>query len=252
LFLERGDQLTETFHCPTCGAPLEYAGTGESVPCDYCHNSVIVPAELRPAARATDGFRVEEIHSRDQIYQQLKEVAALAQAGQEIKAIKLYRQLTHCSLVEAKTAVESLRAGGPFQLAQIAREAHGELPADVALPSDVEAEIKRLIQANQKIEAIKLYRQKTGVGLKEAKDAVEAMDTEGQLKQPVNTVRGKLLKLGIALFFFGIASIFPLVFIPLGITAWQDNQIGALIGVIIAVAIWTVVWGGIGCMFLFW
>jgi hypothetical protein len=43
-------------------------------------------------------------------------------------------------------------------------------------------EIMRLIQANQKIEAIKLYRETFGVGLKEAKDAVDAF-AEGRSAQ---------------------------------------------------------------------
>jgi hypothetical protein len=38
------------------------------------------------------------------------------------------------------------------------------------------AAIASLMHANQKIEAIKLYRQMTGMGLKEAKDAVEAIE----------------------------------------------------------------------------
>jgi ribosomal protein L7/L12 len=37
-------------------------------------------------------------------------------------------------------------------------------------------EIEQMLRKGQKIEAIKIYRQKTGVGLKEAKDAVEAME----------------------------------------------------------------------------
>lgn len=36
-------------------------------------------------------------------------------------------------------------------------------------------ELERLVREKQLIPAIKLYRQKRGVGLKEAKDAVEAM-----------------------------------------------------------------------------
>ena len=36
-------------------------------------------------------------------------------------------------------------------------------------------EVKRLVQQGQKIQAIKLYREKTGLGLKEAKDAVDAL-----------------------------------------------------------------------------
>src|SRR5271166_5196505 len=41
-------------------------------------------------------------------------------------------------------------------------------------PNDLESQILSLMGQNQKIEAIKLYRQETGFGLKEAKDAVEA------------------------------------------------------------------------------
>jgi large subunit ribosomal protein L7/L12 len=38
-----------------------------------------------------------------------------------------------------------------------------------------QSEVKSLVQQGQKIQAIKLYREKTGIGLKEAKDAVDAM-----------------------------------------------------------------------------
>ena len=41
-----------------------------------------------------------------------------------------------------------------------------------------EDELKELIFSGQKIAAIKLYREKTGLGLKEAKDAVDAMERE--------------------------------------------------------------------------
>lgn len=38
------------------------------------------------------------------------------------------------------------------------------------------AEVRALLERNRKIEAIKLYREHTGLGLKEAKDAVEAIE----------------------------------------------------------------------------
>ena len=41
--------------------------------------------------------------------------------------------------------------------------------------SNVSREIAEPVRQGQKIEAIKLYRQSTGVGLKEAKDAVEEL-----------------------------------------------------------------------------
>ena len=38
-----------------------------------------------------------------------------------------------------------------------------------------EGQIKELVAKGQKVAAVKLYREMTGVGLAEAKDAVEAM-----------------------------------------------------------------------------
>jgi ribosomal protein L7/L12 len=38
----------------------------------------------------------------------------------------------------------------------------------------LDAQLKELVQSGQKIEAIRLYRQQTGCGLKEAKDHIEA------------------------------------------------------------------------------
>ena len=39
-------------------------------------------------------------------------------------------------------------------------------------------QVKALLFANLKINAIKLYREQTGIGLKDAKDAVEAMERD--------------------------------------------------------------------------
>lgn len=41
---------------------------------------------------------------------------------------------------------------------------------------ELEDEVRRLMGERRKIEAIKLYRETTGIGLKEAKEAVEAID----------------------------------------------------------------------------
>lgn len=44
--------MPRTFNCPKCGAPLDYAGVGDTTRCPFCNNSVIVPAELRQAAES--------------------------------------------------------------------------------------------------------------------------------------------------------------------------------------------------------
>ena len=45
------------------------------------------------------------------------------------------------------------------------------------LPDDKIAALRELLFAGRKIEAIKLYREMTDVGLKEAKDAVESLES---------------------------------------------------------------------------
>ena len=43
-------------------------------------------------------------------------------------------------------------------------------------PADLHQQVVTLLQRRRKIEAIKIYKDATGVGLKEAKDAVEAVE----------------------------------------------------------------------------
>ncbi|NPC70036.1 hypothetical protein HPP05_09805 [Corallococcus exiguus] len=95
-----------------------------------------------------------------------KSLAELIRSGQMINAIKLYRELHGVGLKEAKDAVEAMRDG----------RAPMEPPVRRELPeSDANDAIERAVRSNNLIQAIKLYRAQHGVGLKEAKDAVEAM-----------------------------------------------------------------------------
>jgi len=94
----------------------------------------------------------------------LDEVRRLAFQGQKIQAIKVYRELTGAGLKEAKDYVDALESGG--QPAAISSAP----PADAGL-----AEVHALARQGQKIQAIKVYRELTGAGLKEAKDYVDAL-----------------------------------------------------------------------------
>ncbi|NRD44054.1 hypothetical protein HRD50_06035 [Corallococcus exiguus] len=93
-------------------------------------------------------------------------LAELIESGQMINAIKLYRQLHGCGLKEAKDAVEAMRDGR----ARMEHLERRELPGP-----ETDDAIERAVRSNNLIQAIKLYRDQHGVGLKEAKDAVEAM-----------------------------------------------------------------------------
>jgi ribosomal protein L7/L12 len=58
-------------------------------------------------------------------------------------------------------------------VAEIEHEIRQGDPPEAA---DIDDRVRNLALEGKKIEAIKLYRQTTGLGLKEAKDAVEAME----------------------------------------------------------------------------
>src|SRR4051812_41478719 len=88
-------------------------------------------------------------------------VRLLMEQDQIIEAIKLYRGRTGAGLKESKEAVEAIGRGQRFPRRQD--------------DGDYRDEVLSLLEQGQKIGAIKLFRERTGVGLKEAKDVVEAM-----------------------------------------------------------------------------
>jgi ribosomal protein L7/L12 len=96
----------------------------------------------------------------------MAEVRRALAAGNKIAAIKHYREATGLGLRDAKDAVEAIAAGrAPSPLAAAPVAAVGG-----------NATVLTLLAAGRKIEAIKVYREATGVGLKDAKDAVEALE----------------------------------------------------------------------------
>jgi large subunit ribosomal protein L7/L12 len=102
------------------------------------------------------------------------ELQALVAAGRKIEAIKRYRELTGVGLKEAKDAVEAMMRGA-------------SLPSRESADSPFESEIVSLLQGGKKIAAIKLYREKTGVGLKEAKDFIEALAADRRIAAPARS-----------------------------------------------------------------
>jgi ribosomal protein L7/L12 len=90
------------------------------------------------------------------------DVQAAWDSGNRVEAIKLLRESTGLGLAEAKALLES---AAPAAVASAGRAAAiGPLPANV----------RAALDDGDEIEAIKLLREVTGVGLKEAKDRVEA------------------------------------------------------------------------------
>lgn len=93
---------------------------------------------------------------------ELAEIRALAEQGNKIGAVKRARELTGLGLKEALDFVEDLVANQQV-----------DPPATVSRPTPDLEQVHSLALRGNKLEAIKLYRELTGVGLKEAKDYVD-------------------------------------------------------------------------------
>jgi ribosomal protein L7/L12 len=97
------------------------------------------------------------------------EIDALVAGDRKIAAIKRLRELQSLSLQEAKDAIDAWVPGTVWTADAVASAPR---PTDALSPA-ARAEIAALIADEQKISAIKRYREETGVGLKQAKDAIE-------------------------------------------------------------------------------
>ncbi len=101
------------------------------------------------------------------------QITRLIQDDRKIEAIKVLREHTVLGLKEAKDAVErwDLSAAAPAPR-DIALQNSVDGGASELLPH-VRAEIDSLITAGNPIKAIKVVREHTGLGLKEAKDVID-------------------------------------------------------------------------------
>jgi len=98
---------------------------------------------------------------------QVQQIHEYIHNQQIINAIRLYRAATGVGLAEAKDAVESMARG------EAVKPPSGIMDYDNPI---LEAKIESLLANRQKIEAVKIYREEYGVGLKEAKDAVDRIE----------------------------------------------------------------------------
>lgn len=107
------------------------------------------------------------------------------QRGDKIEAIRRLRESSGLGLKEAKEAIEQHLLGHPAH-APAARSS-SRLPAAV-----VEA-----LRQRKKVQAIRLLREQTGLGLKDAKDAVDAFQDAERTKND-GLASGAVSRLGSA------------------------------------------------------
>lgn len=127
--------------------------------CNRCQQTLPAGSERCPACGA---WAVEMNEPGSAAADAIRgQVQRLLRQGRKIEAIRIYREATGLGLAESKAAVEAIAANRVSEI--LAQSSESDRPL-----------IERLA-AGDKIGAIKLYRERHGSGLKEAKDAVEAL-----------------------------------------------------------------------------
>jgi outer membrane protein assembly factor BamB/ribosomal protein L7/L12 len=149
-----------SMNCPACGAPLDVDGTRAVVRCKFCGNVSLVPGIL-PTQAAAPASALDEI----------RQLAG----GNTADAIERYIQTYGVDQQEAREAVDALQAG------RLATSSAPGMRAPEELTKALE-EVQRLLQAGNKIEAIKVYREHYDVSLARAKYAIDQIEAGNTLR----------------------------------------------------------------------
>lgn len=104
-------------------------------------------------------------------------VSVLISENKKLEAVKLVYEATKCSLKEAKEYVDDA-AHHPFAIADSNTS---------AFQRDLDAEIMGYLYSNQKLQAVKVYKDFSGLGLAESKEYVEALERNGGVSVPPAT-----------------------------------------------------------------
>ena len=161
--------------------------------CTFCDAAVPASATRCPSCGAEQPLR--DVEESSQTLED--DLRALLDRGDKIGAIKRYREATGVGLTEAKNAVEAFESGGAINAPR---------RASLGDEKDLEAEVLDALSRTGKIQAIKLYRDRTKAGLKEAKDAVESIAARHGLVSKGSGCAGMVL-----LFVLAIAATITLI-----------------------------------------
>jgi ribosomal protein L7/L12 len=121
------------------------------------------------------------------------DIQELIRQGRLIEAIKVLRETSGLDLKTAKEQVEAWQkamAGAPNETSP-PKEEYG-----INSSSSVPQEVRELLLEGKKIEAIIWHREKTGTGLKEAKEQVDKWEAELQLQYPESRAGQKNMRGG--------------------------------------------------------
>jgi ribosomal protein L7/L12 len=174
--------VSQALNCPNCGSSIDFdPGDDLVVRCQYCRSTVVLPEALRRPSIAVSASSQANALWPQEFFQpgkiaKIQEISRLVQRREKIKAIDAYREVFGVGLREAGDAIERFTQGNDLSIHSLHQPKIGH--------PQLEEEIQNWLQKGNRIEAIKVYRQATGQGLLESKDAVEVFERNGILPLP--------------------------------------------------------------------
>ncbi|TWT55848.1 50S ribosomal protein L7/L12 [Thalassoglobus neptunius] len=122
---------------------------------------------------------------------QLETLLETLRSGNHIEAIKLYREWTGSNLAQAKLAVEEMQR--KFESGMSAEEILQSAEADSSNTDSDDAQRQAVleeIRKGRKLQAIKIYRDYSGAGLKDAKEFIEQLTEQLKKEDPSFVPKG--------------------------------------------------------------
>jgi len=109
-----------------------------------------------------------------------QEIERLLSQGDMISAVKLVREQTGLGIAAAKKLVDSWPNGVSIAQGQPAAPAAAVPPAGLGvLPPDVIAQVDHLVATDQRVEAVKVFREATGATFEEATQRIKTWVPRG-------------------------------------------------------------------------
>ena len=111
--------MPRSLKCPTCNAPLEISDAEQQIDvCEFCGNRILLsPNDHHEEPDALPGGLLEQARN-------LQRIKQMAQSGNMIEAIKLFRSTFGVGLKEAKEAVEGLASRRPVVFTQVSTQSY--------------------------------------------------------------------------------------------------------------------------------
>lgn len=172
--------MMQRLTCPNCSAPLDIPeGPGSIIRCPTCdtllvhrEDSLVNHSDI---AGVAGSLREYLPSAQDEIDHKVEFIREMALAGNKIVAVNALRDVFKIDKSKAQELVDTMAQGElvDTSLLPLISQAVKTSPA---LDPILMQKLLELIRKGEKIEAIKLFRQETGAGLKDARDVIDLLN----------------------------------------------------------------------------